>query len=113
MNSREKGARGEREFADFLSLNGHPARRGCQYKGGENSPDVICESLQDFHFEVKRTEALRLYSSLAQAERDAGAERCPVVAHRKNEKNWVCIVNAEAWLALVDKAQKFDSLKDA
>lgn len=110
MRSREKGKRGEREFAQFLTLNDHPAKRGCQYKGGDNSPDVICESLSQFHFEVKRTEAFRLYDALSQAELDAGVFKIPIVAHRRNDKPWVCVLRTGDFLSLVDKALKFDAL---
>jgi Holliday junction resolvase len=56
--SRTKGKVGEREVAELLRANGfHAARRGVQYQGGADSPDVI--GLPGFHNEVKRTEAAR------------------------------------------------------
>ena len=63
--SRDKGKRGEREVAEFLRDHGIPARRGVQYAGGADSPDVI--GFEGVHIEVKRTEALRLYPALEQA----------------------------------------------
>jgi len=56
----EKGKRGEREFSGFLASHGVNARRGRQYKGTPDSPDIISD-LDEFHFEVKRVEALRIY----------------------------------------------------
>jgi hypothetical protein len=56
MNSRNKGKRGELEAAKFLASEGFPARRGQQFSGGTDSPDVLCEALPRIHFEVKRTE---------------------------------------------------------
>ncbi len=89
-NSREKGARGEREFARLLREHYTvDARRGVQYKGGPDSPDV--EGIPGIHFEVKRTERLSLYEAMAQAERDCG-DRVPVVAHRRNGKEWLLII---------------------
>ena len=41
MNSRTKGKRGELELAKALRLYGYDARRGQQYHGGADSPDVI------------------------------------------------------------------------
>lgn len=65
-NSRNKGARGERELAHWLTEHCHPARRGCQYQGGPESPDVVCPSLPA-HFEVRRAEKLRLYGAINHA----------------------------------------------
>ena len=57
-NSRDKGARGERELAAELHrLFGVTARRGVQYQGGTDSPDVVSD-FDEIHFEVKRTERL-------------------------------------------------------
>ena len=53
MNSREKGKRGERAWRDELRANGYCARRGQQFSGSAESPDVVCEDLPAFHFEVK------------------------------------------------------------
>lgn len=88
INSRAKGARGEREFANFLKEEfGIKARRGVQFQGGTDSPDVVTE-IKDIHFEVKRVEALNLYKAFEQAERDAG-DKIPVVAHRRSNQKWV------------------------
>jgi len=45
MNSREKGKRGERQWRDELRANGYTARRGQQFAGSPDSPDVVCEEL--------------------------------------------------------------------
>jgi hypothetical protein len=50
MNSRNKGKRGELEAAHMLTHEGFPARRGQQFSGGTDSPDVVCESLPDDPF---------------------------------------------------------------
>lgn len=88
--SRRKGAVGERELAGFLSEHGHPARRGQQFSGSPESPDVVCPTLP-FHFEVKRTEALRLHEAMAQAVADAG-DKVPVVAHRRSRGEWLAVI---------------------
>lgn len=106
MNSKQKGKRGELEFAHFLTERGFPARRGQQFKGGNDSPDVVCDDLSTFSFEVKRTERFRLYAALEQAEADAGVNQIPVVAHRMSRKKWVVIMDAEDWLSLY--GQRFD-----
>lgn len=102
-SSREKGKRGEREFATALVKRGFDgARRGQQYRGGEHSADVVCAELSPLHFEVKRTEALRLWEALEQAERDAGQGEIPVVAHRANDRPWVVILKLDDLLTLAD-----------
>ena len=89
MNSCQKGKRGEREFAAFLRERGFEARRGQQFSGGDESPDVI-HSVPGVHFEVKRTEALSLYKALGQAADDCKRVlKIPVVAHRRNKCDWV------------------------
>jgi Holliday junction resolvase len=100
INSRQKGARGEREWRDQLRNEGFDARRGQQFAGGTDSPDVICESLPGIHWEVKRVERGNPYEWMEQAERDAGT-KMPVVAHKRNGKDWICIMSAESLFALI------------
>lgn len=103
MNSRAKGARGEREAAALLTDAGFPARRGCQFAGSPDSPDVTCQALDRIHFEVKRTKRTDLEGWMAQARADAGA-KLPVVLHRKDRGLWLAILDAQAFLALVRDA---------
>ncbi len=92
--SKEKGKVGERELARELArVLGVGARRGVQYCGGPDSPDVVTD-LPDIHIECKRTERLRLFDAIEQATRDAG-EKVPVVLHRQNRKPWVAIVKLD------------------
>ena len=83
----------------MLREHGHDARRGCQFQGGPDSPDVVCAALPKFHFEVKRVEAGNLYNWVAQATTDAGA-KVPVVAHRRNGEEWVAILPMTDFLKL-------------
>jgi hypothetical protein len=92
--SRRKGVRGELEAAaELRRLFRVEARRGRQFQGGDESPDVAA-AIERVHFEVKRTEALRLYPALEQAVADAG-EKIPVVLHRANQQPWVAIVRLD------------------
>ena len=60
INSRAKGCRGEREVAALLRANGFPsARRGQQFRGTADSPDVVCDELPNLFMEVKTSPALR------------------------------------------------------
>jgi Holliday junction resolvase len=97
--SRQKGKRGEREAAAELAVVfGCEARRGVQYQGGPDSPDVVLEGVA-VHVEVKRTETLSLYTATDQARHDAGG-KVPLVLHRRNGKAWVAIVELEHLPAL-------------
>ena len=89
--SKAKGKRGEREAASELgALLGCDARRGVQYQGGPDSPDVVLAGL-GIHVECKRVERLDLYGAMRQATDDAG-DAVPIVWHRKNNEASVCIV---------------------
>lgn len=98
MNSREKGKRGELELSHFLTEHGFPARRGQQFSGSPESPDVICPSLP-FHIECKRCERINIYAALEQAEGDA--DYLAMVAHRRNGKPWLAILRLDDLLELV------------
>ncbi len=100
MNSRRKGKVGEREFASLLRENGYDARRGVQFAGGADSPDVICTALAWLHFEVKRVQNLNLADACAQAQRDS-REKLWVVAHRRNHAPWLITMTAEFFFELI------------
>src|SRR5438128_9741784 len=100
MNSREKGKRGERQWRDELRANGYAARRGQQFSGSPDSPDVVCDSLPWIHFEVKAVERLNIEDAMEQARRDSGG-KVPVVAHRRNFRPWLVTVTAETFFRLL------------
>ena len=82
INSRANGAAGEREFAKFLTDLGFPSRRGQQFSGSPDSPDVV-GGIAGTHCEVKRVQKLNIDNAMDQAVRDCGTA-VPYVAHRKN-----------------------------
>ena len=100
INSRAKGCRGERLWRDELRAAGFTARRGQQFAGGGDSPDVICEELRGLHQEVKFVESLNLIKATEQAERD-GAGKPWIVAHKKNRTPWLVTMNAELFFRLL------------
>jgi Holliday junction resolvase len=102
VNSKQKGKRGELQFAAYLRSRGCEARRGQQFSGGNNSPDVV-HNLDAIHFEVKRCERSSPYEWLLQAVADAGG-KIPVVAHRQNNRDWIAILPMDDLLDLVVKA---------
>lgn len=100
---REKGKRGEREVARKLKDHGYDARRGQQYCGVAGDADVI--GLPGIHIEVKRVETFRLYDAMEQAKHDARDGEIPVVFHRKNDCNWVVVMDADQWIEMYKEAE--------
>jgi len=99
MNSRQKGARGEREWRDVLRSHGYEARRGCQFSGSPDSPDVVCDL--PFHFEVKRVQRLNIHDAVSQAQADCGGKH-PVVAHRRNGGEWLVTMPSGVFFNLIE-----------
>ena len=89
--SRAKGCRGELEASKvWAHVMGGKARRGQQFAGGNDSPDVVSD-YPAIHLEVKRCEKGNPYDWLAQARRDAKG-KCPLVLHRRNNQPWLLIM---------------------
>ena len=101
INSRSKGARYERELSKYLSENGFPARRGQQFAGGSDSPDVVSDEFP-FHIEAKHVQALNLYAAMTQSIRDAG-DKPPCVIHRKNNTESMFTCRLEDLIKLLNK----------
>lgn len=94
VHSKRKGAGGERAAAaEIARLFRTDARRGQQFSGSPDSPDIVT-GLPNLHFEVKRCETLRLWPALEQAIADAG-NKVPVVLHRANHRPWILIVRLD------------------
>lgn len=100
INQRQKGAAGEREFAHLLREHGYEAERGVQHSGGKDSPDVKT-NMQGVHWEIKRTERLRLHDALKQSQRDAGEDEMAVVGYRRNHDEWIVIQPFTDWIKLL------------
>lgn len=101
INSRAKGASGEREFCGWLfknfdQLEEKPERNLDQVRNG--GTDVI---VPPFCFEVKRRENLDLLAAWIQVKKDVeliarthGRQHIPVVAFRFNRKPWEFLISA-------------------
>lgn len=98
--SRNKGKVGEREVVALLKKYGFNARRGQQFCGANGDPDVMAD-LEGFHIEVKRVENLSIYKAMEQAEADAKDGEDPIVFHRRSRKNWLVVLDADAFLKLM------------
>ena len=106
MNSRAKGAAGERELAKLLRESGYIARRGQQYSGANGDADVV--GLPGVHIECKRVERLNVYEAMAQARRDARPGETPVVMHRKNRQPWLVTMDIDDWLKMYERNENED-----
>lgn len=98
MNSRTKGAVGERELAKKLREYGYDCRRGQQYCGANGDADVI--GLEGIHIECKRVERLNIDEAILQAIRDRREGEYPAVFHRKNNHEWLVTMRLDNWIEL-------------
>lgn len=98
MNSRTKGAVGERELAKKLREYGYDCRRGQQYCGANGDADVI--GLEGIHIECKRVERLNMDEAMLQAIRDRREGEYPAVFHRKNNHEWLVTMRLDNWIEL-------------
>ena len=114
INSRSKGAAGERELAKILreTYGFENARRGQQFSGANGDADVV-GAFEGFHLEVKRNEHLNLYDAYEQSVRDAKAESehkrsdiVPTVFHRKNNKPWLVTMGLEDFIKMYRSAME-------
>ena len=111
VNSRAKGCRGELEFAKELGHYGIVAKRGQQHSGSPDSPDVI-HDVPDVHFEVKWNEKLFVGSkihqeAMEQAIEDAGDDKTPVLAFKRNRTRWQVSI---LWVAAIPNVESKDIL---
>ena len=88
INSKQKGKKGELEVANYLKEKGLTARRGQQFQGSPDSPDVICEEWDNIHIEVKRDEHLNIEKAIQQSTKDSNDTDIPIVIHRNNREKW-------------------------
>ena len=98
MNSRQKGAAGERELSTVLRSHGFETRRGQQYCGSNGDADVV--GLPGVHIECKRVERLNLEDAMAQSRADARPGEIPVVMHRKNNCKWLVTLSLDDFMTL-------------
>lgn len=98
VNSKQKGARFERQLASRFREYGYKARRTAQYCGNTgDASDVV--GLPLIHVEAKHQERMQLYEWIAQAKRDAEAGgKLPAVFHKKNNAEILVTMTLEDWM---------------
>ena len=105
INSKQKGARFERQIANLLKEYGHcNARRTAQYCGNTgDASDVV--GLPGIHIECKHQEKMMLYDWMAQAIRDSkGTPDMPIVVHKKNNADILVTMRFEDFMEFYEKA---------
>ena len=105
LNSRAKGAVGERELADELVSRGLMARRTVQYCGHTgDASDVVVDGI-GLHLEVKRCERVRLAEWVDQAIRDSH-QRPWCIFTRQSRRPWLVIQTIDQWIGDSTFAQR-------
>lgn len=99
VNSKRKGAAGERELAHKLNEYGFNTRRSVQYNGKADDGKADLVNLPGIHIECKRVERLNVSEAMAQAINDAKGE-IPTVFHRKNREGWLVTMRLDDWMKL-------------
>ncbi len=103
INSKQKGARSERECAELIRKHGFEARRSAQYCGNTGEAADITTDLP-YHIEVKHQERLEIDKWWEQATHDAkesGKE--PILVFRKNNQRWRVCMDFEKFLEMQQK----------
>ena len=99
INSKQKGAKGERELANKLKEYGYNCRRTQQFCGNTGQADDVV-GLDYIHIECKRVERLNIDEAIEQAVRDTRDNKFPTVFHRKNRKDWLVTMKLDNWIQL-------------
>jgi hypothetical protein len=112
VNSKQKGARFERQLASRFRDYGYEARRTAQYCGNTgDASDVV--GLPGIHVEAKHQERMQLYDWMAQAKRDsAGSDRLPAVFHKKNNAEILVTMTIDDWFNLYREWEAGFNLKN-
>lgn len=111
VNSKQKGARFERQLASKLRDHGYDARRTAQYCGNTgDSADVI--GLPGLHIEAKHQETMRLYDWMAQAKRDAKGQKLPAVFHKKNNSSILVTMEFDDFMEIYREWEAGQSIKE-
>ena len=97
-NSKQKGARGERELSSKLKEYGYETRRGQQYCGANGDADVV--GLPGIHIECKRVERLNIYDAISQAKADKKVNKLGAVCHRKDRSEWLVTMTMDELMKL-------------
>ena len=101
INSRAKGAKGERIFRDICRERGFDdARRGQQYCGANGDADVV--GLPNIHIECKFVQNLNFHKAMEQSINDAKENEMPIVASKRKYEPWLITMRVDDWFELYE-----------
>lgn len=100
INSRTKGKVAELALAHMLQEAGYEARRGQQFKGTKDSPDVICHDLP-IQWESKAVQSLNLHKAVNNLKEECATGKWRVVAWKKNHQGWLACLPMEDFLDII------------
>lgn len=99
INSRAKGAKGERLFRDICREHGFDdARRGQQYCGANGDADVV--GLPNIHIECKFVQNLNFHKAMEQSINDAKGNEIPIVASKRKYEPWLITMKVGDWFEM-------------
>lgn len=115
INSKQKGARFERQLAAIFRGYGYTdSRRTAQYCGNTgDASDVV--GLPGLHIEAKHQERMSLYDWMAQAKHDAaasGKDVLPAVFHKKNHAAILVTMELDDFMNLYREWEAGHDLKE-
>lgn len=113
INSKQKGARFERELAGRFREYGYTdSRRTAQYCGKTgDAADVV--GLPGIHAEAKHQERMQLYDWMEQAKRDAkGTDDFPVVFHKRNNHEILVTMQLDTFMQLYREWEAGNYMKE-
>ena len=113
--SRDKGARGEREAARVLSEYGIPSERAA--RNGKHAGDLV-HPLELVHIEVKYQARCDLWAAMRQAAAQAGPQfMCPLVLankiHRGGSSGWMVMHQLSDWYSISKAVMRVWDEQDA
>lgn len=98
VNSREKGARSEREIANLLreKYGFDQCRRGQQFSGLHGDADIV--GVPFLHCEIKNVQREAVRTWMKQSIRDAQEGEIPVVMHKKDREPWLVTLGIDDFM---------------
>ena len=113
INSKQKGARFERQLASLFREFGYTdSRRTAQYCGNTgDASDVV--GLPGIHVEAKHQERMQLYEWMEQAKRDSkGTGNIPAVFHKKNNHEILVTLHFDDFMSIYLEYEAGQMLKE-
>ena len=109
-SNKRKGKVFERECSKMIRARDFDCRRGQQFRGSKDSPDIVSDSLNEFHFECKFKQNLNLWDALEKCLEEAPG-KMPTIIWKRDRKIPLVIMDFHDWMDIVQYAKgKVDTL---